>query len=268
MRETSYQFGRFTLDVSRGQLFGPDGEIALRPKSFALLHLLVRNSNRLVGHDEIARVVWPQTTATDESIVQCIRDIRRALRADSATLVRTLPRRGYMLTSSMPRTETRDRPMLAVLPLAAASTAVAGSLAECLADEMITELIGSRTILVAAGPDIETRYRLSGSLRTEGRRVLIHIRLIDQSLSAHIWSARFDRESDGFAASQSSLAREIARAAEQAIAVAERGYSLRGAVEPLGAWPLYQRELRHSWRSTPADNAEAQRLFGWVSNRT
>jgi len=33
--------------------------------------------------------------------------------------------------------------MLAVLPLAAASTAVAGSLAECLADEMITELIGA-----------------------------------------------------------------------------------------------------------------------------
>lgn len=257
----SYRFGRFTLDAARGLLLGPDGGIALRPKSFALLQLLARNPDRLLSHDEIARMVWPETTATDESIVQCVRDIRRALGAGAEALIRTLPRRGYMLASTAPSKAVGDQPMLKVQPLAPVPAAAAGhTLAESLTEEVVTERIGSRAILIAAGP-VETRYRLYGSVRTEGGRVLIHIRLVDRDITAHIWSARFDRDRDELAASQPSLAREIARAVEQSVAAAERRHALHGAVEAFGPWRLYQRGLWHSWRCTPADNAEARRLF-------
>jgi adenylate cyclase len=85
--------------------------------------------------------------------------------------------------------------------------------------------------------------------------------VIDRDITAHIWSTRFDRDRDELAALQPGLAREIARAAEQAIAAAERRHALHGAVEAFGPWRLYQRGLWHSWRCTPADNAEARRLF-------
>jgi adenylate cyclase len=263
------------LDIPRGLLLGPDGAVALRPKSFALLQLLARNPDRLLSHDEIASVVWPETTATDESIVQCVRDIRRVLGADANTVIRTLPRRGYLLVSAVPAgvppQATADRPMLEVQPVAPVPDNAAGrALAESLTEEVMTELIRRRTVLIAAGPDGQTRYgqtryRLYGSVRTEGDRVLIHIRLVDRDIAAHIWSTRFDRDRDELAALQPSLAQEIAyeiaRAAEQAIAAAERRHALHGAVEAFGPWRLYQRGLWHSWRCTPADNAEARRLF-------
>ena len=52
--------------------------------------------------------------------------------------------------------------------------------------------------------------------------------MIDRDITAHIWSTRFDRDRDELAASQPSLAQEIARAAEQAIAAAERRHALHG----------------------------------------
>ena len=46
----AYRFDRFTLDLARGALLGPDGaEVPLRPKSFALLRLLVENAGRPCG---------------------------------------------------------------------------------------------------------------------------------------------------------------------------------------------------------------------------
>src|SRR4051794_24225704 len=110
MPEATYRFGRFTLDTARGLLLGSDGAVALRPKSFALLQLLARNPDRLLSHDEIASMVWPETTVTDESIVQCVRDIRRALGAGADELIRTLPRRGYMLVSAIPLRQPQTGP--------------------------------------------------------------------------------------------------------------------------------------------------------------
>ena len=93
-----YRFDRFTLDLSRGALLGAHGaEIALRPKSFALLRLLVENAGRVVDRDRIMAAVWPDVVVTDESITQCVRDIRKALGDDGSRLLRTLPKRGYLL---------------------------------------------------------------------------------------------------------------------------------------------------------------------------
>ena len=48
----AYRFDRFTLDIARGALLGPDGaEIPLRPKSMALLRLLVEHAGQAVDRD-------------------------------------------------------------------------------------------------------------------------------------------------------------------------------------------------------------------------
>ncbi len=53
-------------------------------------------SGRLVSKDEIIEAVWRETAVTDDSLVQCLKDIRNALGDQSQTIIRTVPRRGYI----------------------------------------------------------------------------------------------------------------------------------------------------------------------------
>src|SRR4051812_16550566 len=69
--------------------------IVLRPQSFAVLRYLSENINRLVTKDELMEAVWPGTAVTDDSLVQCIHEIRRALCDEDHALLKTVPRRGY-----------------------------------------------------------------------------------------------------------------------------------------------------------------------------
>ena len=49
MRASAWRFDRFTLDNNRGALLTASGaEVPLRPKSMALLRLLVENAGRLL----------------------------------------------------------------------------------------------------------------------------------------------------------------------------------------------------------------------------
>jgi TolB-like protein/DNA-binding winged helix-turn-helix (wHTH) protein/Flp pilus assembly protein TadD len=95
-RASGYEFGAFVLDPGRGALQGPDGEIKLRPKSFQLLLYMVRNPGRLLSRDELFRAVWGNAAVTDDSLTQCLVQIRRALDDESRQMVRTVPRRGYL----------------------------------------------------------------------------------------------------------------------------------------------------------------------------
>ena len=102
MREVikqSYWFDEFTLDLVRGCLLGVDQqEIKLRPKSFATLKYLVENNGRLVTKDELIEAVWPGIAVTDNSIVQCLKEVREALGDKSQHYIKTVPRRGYIFT--------------------------------------------------------------------------------------------------------------------------------------------------------------------------
>ena len=101
---TAWCFDRFTLDLARGALLGPAGdELPLRPKSKALLRLLVENAGRVVDRDAIMDAIWPDVVVTDESITQCVRDIRRALGDEGQRLLKTLPKRGYLLQAEVVR---------------------------------------------------------------------------------------------------------------------------------------------------------------------
>lgn len=92
-----YRLGDRVIDLDRQSLHGPDGEIALRPKSWAVLTYLVAHAGQLVKKDALKEAVWGQLVVTDASITQCLVDIRRSLGDEHHTLVRTIPRRGYIL---------------------------------------------------------------------------------------------------------------------------------------------------------------------------
>jgi len=98
-----YSFGEFTLDLDRGILTRGGEEVALRPKSFETLTYLVERHGQLVTKSSLIEAVWPDTTVGDNSLAQCLFDIRRALGDDSQQLIRTKARRGYIF---MPQVTT------------------------------------------------------------------------------------------------------------------------------------------------------------------
>lgn len=91
-----YSFDEFTLDLTRGCLLRGVEEIKLRPKSFEVLKYLTENGGRLISKDELIEAVWLETAVTDESLVQCLKDIRQALNDKSQKIIKTVPRRGYI----------------------------------------------------------------------------------------------------------------------------------------------------------------------------
>jgi TolB-like protein/DNA-binding winged helix-turn-helix (wHTH) protein len=93
----AYEFAGYTLDLTRGCLHAGDRAIELRPKSFRLLTHLVENAGRLVPKDELVEAVWPDVTVGDESLAKCVSEVRAALNDSAQRLVRTVPRRGYLL---------------------------------------------------------------------------------------------------------------------------------------------------------------------------
>lgn len=99
--QTSYCFGEFTLDLATGRLYRSDHEIKLRPKVFEALRYLVASSGRLVGKDELAKAIWPDSFVTDDSLVQCVVEIRRALADAEQQLLKTIPRRGYIFAAKV-----------------------------------------------------------------------------------------------------------------------------------------------------------------------
>jgi hypothetical protein len=87
-------FEGYTLDLARGSVRNANGEIELRPKSFELLRYLVANAGRLVSKDELVNAVWPDVIVSDDSLAQCVSDVRRALNDADRRIIKTVPRRG------------------------------------------------------------------------------------------------------------------------------------------------------------------------------
>ena len=73
----------------------------MRPKSFEVLRYLLDNNGRVVRKGEIMDAVWPGVTVSDESLAHCVYEVRRALSDERQELIRTIPKRGYMLDVSV-----------------------------------------------------------------------------------------------------------------------------------------------------------------------
>jgi adenylate cyclase len=86
------------FNAAGGLLRGRQGEdIPLRPQSLAVLRHLAVNSGHVVSKDELMDVVWPGIAVTDNSLSQCISEIRKAIGDDRQVVLRTVARRGYRL---------------------------------------------------------------------------------------------------------------------------------------------------------------------------
>ncbi|MFA6265248.1 MAG: winged helix-turn-helix domain-containing protein [Pseudolabrys sp.] len=75
--------------------------IKLRPKTFEMLRLLVTNAGRVMSKNELMEAVWPNVHVGEDSLFQCIREIRTALGDDRRQVVRLASGHGYLFTAEV-----------------------------------------------------------------------------------------------------------------------------------------------------------------------
>jgi Tol biopolymer transport system component/DNA-binding winged helix-turn-helix (wHTH) protein len=95
-----YEFGPFRREPTERKLLRGNEIVALTPKAFDTLHLLVRNSGRVLEKDELLRMLWPDTFVEEGSLSNHIFLLRKALGEDPS-FIETVPRRGYRFVGAV-----------------------------------------------------------------------------------------------------------------------------------------------------------------------
>ena len=138
----------FVLDLGSQQLRDARGEaVELRPQAWAVLRHLTLKAGRLASKDELLEAVWPGLVVTDGSLAQAISDIRAALKDAEHRVIKTVPKRGYMLVADATSSEAgrtagapRSNVPIAVDPLIGREADIAALLQWVAAHRLVTVL--------------------------------------------------------------------------------------------------------------------------------
>jgi TolB-like protein len=259
----------------------PQCELPLRPKTFEVLKYLATSGGRLVDRNELLGAVWGKVMVTDDSLAQCISEIRRALGAPGHSLIQTVPRRGYRFcgaVSSRPpwavelreqpaavhptgETGSIDSPAIAVLPFENLSEDPGQRfLSDGVTEDLLTELSrfsdlrvisrnssfryrGKHVDVRQIGRRLGARYLLEGSIRRSDSRIRLNAQLVDTATGAQVWADRYDRDLEDLLAVQDELARTIAAVLAVRVTRAEAERVLSRATRTWSGYESYLRAL-------------------------
>jgi TolB-like protein len=284
------RFGNVELDMSRGSLRDGNGaEVALRPKSLDVLLTLARNPGRVISRDELFDVVWPNVTVTEDSIAQCVREVRRAIGDPEGRILRTIVKRGYSLdvmlatspsSNHAPIAETKyDRPSLVVLPFQSIPSEPSTDwFADGIVEEITTALSRFRSLFVIArnsaftfkgesvdvrdvGRRLGVRYVLEGSVRQAGGQLRVTGQLIEAETGSHVWADRFDAVMTDVFEVQDRITTAVAGALAPRMHRAEIERATRKPTADLTAYDLYLRAMPGFYARTQTGYESAKRLL-------
>ena len=110
-----YEFGPFTVDPQRELLLRKGEPVALTPKAFQILLVLLRRAQEIVTKDELMQAVWPDTFVEEANLSRNIFLLRKALgeTPQDHRYIVTIPGRGYRFTESALRLPDPDISLVA-----------------------------------------------------------------------------------------------------------------------------------------------------------
>ncbi len=171
------------------------------------------------------------------------------------------------------------RPSVAVLPFKNLSGDPEQEyVSDGITEDIITALSRHRSLAVIArnssfafkggGGDVRqvgltlgAEYLVEGSFRKSRQRVRISAQLVEAEGGRQLWAERYDRDLQDLFQLQDEITTTIAGRIEPEVSAAERLRVERKAVPALHAWDFFRLGTKHFYKSTAADNLEAQRLF-------
>jgi eukaryotic-like serine/threonine-protein kinase len=97
-----YQFDDFSLDVSRKSLWRAGRLVALTPKAFETLLVLVKHKGAVVEKKTLLNEVWADTFVEEATLAQNISTVRKILGSKpDKQFIETIPRRGYRFVAEV-----------------------------------------------------------------------------------------------------------------------------------------------------------------------
>jgi TolB-like protein/DNA-binding winged helix-turn-helix (wHTH) protein/tetratricopeptide (TPR) repeat protein len=120
---------------------------------------------------------------------------------------------------------------------------------------------GAGTDVRRVGLTLGAEYLVEGSVRKIAQRVRITAQLVETEGGRQLWAERYDRDLQDLFTVQDEITTTIAGRIEPEVGAAERLRVERKAVPMLHAWDFFRLGTKHFYKSTAADNLEAQRLF-------
>lgn len=252
--QQAYRFSGFVLDPRRGLMRGDGTDVQLRTKSLELLAFLISRAGQIVSKDELLEHVWEGMAVSEDSLTQCVHDVRRALADSEQDLIRTVPRRGYLFAGQVlaemdsghaaPASApiNLDRPSLAVLPfLNLNGDLTQDFFADGMAEEIITGLTRIKWLFVIAR---NSRFSYKG-------------RSVDAEAGVHLWAERFDATLEDIFDLQDQITEKVVGAIAPKLELAEIDRVQRKATDSLQAHDYYLRALAVFYRISRTGNDEA-----------
>jgi DNA-binding winged helix-turn-helix (wHTH) protein/tetratricopeptide (TPR) repeat protein len=92
----SWTFGDFHLDEAERRLTRSGAAVALTPKGFDLLVVLLERKGALVRKHELMARLWPDTVVGEGTLARHVSSVRQAL-ADGSSLIQTVQKSGYRI---------------------------------------------------------------------------------------------------------------------------------------------------------------------------
>ena len=281
---TSFEFAGHILDLRQGRLRKGGVDVALRRKSLSLLTYLVQNSGRVLGKDELLTAIWPDVEVSDDSLAQCMKDIRKVLGSEGTDFIRTVPRRGYVVDDSEVH-PLRDEPAaanpsVAVLPFAVMSSEPEQEFfAHGLVEDILATLSKLSGLSVIAhhssfaykggtvdisqiAQELGVRFVLEGGVQKSGDRLRIIVQLNDATSGTQIWAERFDRSIKDLFAIQDEITLTLATEMQVRLTEGEQARLRYTTTTNVEAWNLWIQGLNHS-RSSHGTDFHVQACRSW-----
>ncbi len=253
----TFRLGKFEFSLKTNELRDASGTIVhLRSQSAEVLARLLRRNGEVVSKAALFESVWAGSFVTDDSLVQCIADIRRALNDQNHTIIQTSSKKGYMalaVPTSLERISTvlslPPQPSIAILAFDDYSVGDDnGYLSDAIAEGIIAELSRFPELFVIARnssfsfrekpSDVKTisqklgvRYLLEGSQQKNGNDLRVTVQLIDAVEGHHLWSDVYDRDLSDLFVVQDDIVRNVVAAVAQKVI----NFEVKKAIESDGA---------------------------------
>ena len=259
-----FALGDLVVDPALRAVRYADGETErLEPRVMEVLIALHRADGMVVSRDDLLAACWRGLVVGDDAIQRVVQRLRKVAGKAGSFRIDTISKAGYSLVdlSAKAAGVRGDAPSLAVLPFANRSgLAVDESFALGMAEDLVhalTQGVNVRVIASSAtarfrakpitdypatGQRLGVRYFLGGNVRQAGEALQVTAELIEAASGAIVWSQRFERHLDEFAALQGDLVTEVAAVLGATIYKLEMDRALRKPAN-LTAWECTARAL-------------------------
>jgi eukaryotic-like serine/threonine-protein kinase len=105
----SFEFGPYRLDPAKRLLSRNGRSLALPPKTFDLLLLLVEGRGRVLTKKELMSLLWSDTIVEEANLSFQISALRKVLDEDGTEWIETLPRYGYRFKGEVSEVDLSPR---------------------------------------------------------------------------------------------------------------------------------------------------------------